>query len=133
MKSLRLGLTWLLVAVLALSIGPAGAQQKKPGKDRKADDRDASIWMTRKLDHAQKLAQVEHISGHRVAKVVIAMADGLPVELILPATRRVCLEKLRKVLGAWDVRLASETEMEDFFPGCEVGAVPPLDHWPGVP
>ena len=82
---------------------------------------------------AQKLAQVEHISGHRVAKVVIAMADGLPVELILPASRRVCLEKLRKVLGVWDVRLASETEMEDFFPGCEVGAVPPLDHWPGVP
>jgi Ala-tRNA(Pro) deacylase len=82
---------------------------------------------------AQQLAQVEHMSGHRVAKVVIAMADGLPVELILPATRRVDLDKLRTVLGAFAIRLATETEMEDFFPGCEPGAIPPLDHWPGVP
>jgi hypothetical protein len=35
-----------------------------------------------------ELAEHEHMSGHRVAKVVVAMADGRPVELVLPATRR---------------------------------------------
>jgi Ala-tRNA(Pro) deacylase len=82
---------------------------------------------------AQRLAEVEHISGHRVAKVVVVIADELPVELILPATRYVDLEKVREVLGAFEVRLASEEEMETFFPGCEIGAVPPLQHWVGVP
>ena len=36
---------------------------------------------------AQQVAQSEHISGNCVAKVVVAMADGRPVELILPASR----------------------------------------------
>ena len=30
---------------------------------------------------AQEVAQSEHVSGHCLAKVVVAMADGQPVEL----------------------------------------------------
>lgn len=82
---------------------------------------------------AQEVAQKEHISGHRVAKVVVAMADGQPVELVLPASRRVVLDRLRDVLGTEDVRLATESEMAQYFTDCDVGAVPPLDHWSGVP
>ncbi len=82
---------------------------------------------------AQKLAEREHVSGHRVAKVVVVIADGRPVELVLPASRRVSLEKVRKALPAIDVRLATEEEMERYFDGCEVGAIPALDHWKGVP
>jgi hypothetical protein len=37
---------------------------------------------------AQEVAQREHFSGHRVAKVVVVMADGRPVEL----TRLHCRE-----------------------------------------
>ena len=40
---------------------------------------------------AQKMAQCEHVSGHRVAKVVCIMADGRPIEFVLPASRRVQL------------------------------------------
>lgn len=78
---------------------------------------------------AQALAQQEHVSGHRVAKVVVMVADGEPVELILPATRRVVPELVRQALGAGEVRFATEDEMDRFFLGCETGAIPPLRHW----
>lgn len=80
----------------------------------------------------QEVAQREHISGHRVAKVVVVMADGRPVELILPASRHINLDRVRTVLQAREVRLATEEEMERFFADCELGAVPPLRHWRGV-
>jgi Ala-tRNA(Pro) deacylase len=81
---------------------------------------------------AQEVAQREHISGHRVAKVVGIMADGRPIELILPASRRVMLDWVRHLLGAGEVRLASEAELEKLFTGCELGAIPALRHWHGV-
>jgi Ala-tRNA(Pro) deacylase len=79
-----------------------------------------------------ELAEHEHMSGHRVAKVVVAMADGRPVELVLPATRHVVLEKVAEALGARDVRLASEDEVARYFKDCEIGAVPPLRHWKDI-
>ena len=81
---------------------------------------------------AQTLAKHEHVSGRHVAKVVVMMVDGEPVELILPANRLVVLERVAGMLGARDVRFATEDEMVKIFPGCEVGAVPPLRHWVGV-
>jgi Ala-tRNA(Pro) deacylase len=81
---------------------------------------------------AQTVAQREHISGHRVAKVVVVMAEGRPVELILPASRRIALGRIREVLGTRDVRLATEAEIAQHFSDCEVGALPALRHWKGV-
>jgi Ala-tRNA(Pro) deacylase len=81
---------------------------------------------------AQEVAQREHISGHRVAKVVCALADGRPVELVLPASRRVRLDWLRGLLRAGEVRLATEEEIQAHFTDCEVGAIPALRHWKGV-
>jgi Ala-tRNA(Pro) deacylase len=81
---------------------------------------------------AQQLAQREHFTGHRVAKVVVVMADGGPVELILPASRHVNLDRVRTLLHAHDLRLATEAEMEKFFDECEVGAIPALRHWKDV-
>src|SRR5438128_1184029 len=82
---------------------------------------------------AQEVAQQEHVSGHRVAKVVCVMADGQPVELVLPASRRVMLDWVRQLLDAGAVRLATEDELEQHFTDCEVGAIPALRHWRGVP
>jgi len=81
---------------------------------------------------AQEVAQSEHISGDLLAKVVVVIADGQPVELILPASRRVELDRVRKLLGASAIRLASEAEMERIFTDCETGAIPPLRHWNDV-
>jgi Ala-tRNA(Pro) deacylase len=81
---------------------------------------------------ASEVAQKEHVSGHQLAKVVGVMADGRPVELVLPATRRVNLDRVRDLLGAAEVRLASEKELARHFTECEVGAIPALRHWDGV-
>jgi Ala-tRNA(Pro) deacylase len=81
---------------------------------------------------SQMMAQQEHVSGHRVAKVVCVLADGRPVELVLPASRRVLLDWVRAILGAREVRLASEAELESCFTDCELGAIPALRHWRGV-
>jgi Ala-tRNA(Pro) deacylase len=81
---------------------------------------------------AQALAEREHVSGHRVAKVVVVIADGRPVELILPASRRVNLDKLRGVLPAKCARLASEAELQQRFADCELGALPALRHWQDI-
>jgi Ala-tRNA(Pro) deacylase len=81
---------------------------------------------------AQSVAQGEHISGHRVAKVVVVIADRRPVELVLPASRQVVMEEVRTLLNAQNVRLATENELSRFFTDCETGAIPALRHWPGV-
>jgi Ala-tRNA(Pro) deacylase len=81
---------------------------------------------------AQEVAQREHFSGHRVAKVVVVMANDSPVELVLPASRHVDLDRARTVLHAHSIRLASEAEMAKYFTDCEVGAVPALRHWKDV-
>lgn len=81
---------------------------------------------------AQRVAQCEHFSGHRVAKVVVVMADSRPVELVLPASRHVNLDHVQTVLHAHEVHLATEEQMEQFFSDCEVGAIPPLRHWKDV-
>ena len=60
---------------------------------------------------AQEVAQSQHVSGNSLAKVVVIIADGRPVELILPASRRAELDRVRKLLGANVIRLASEAEM----------------------
>jgi Ala-tRNA(Pro) deacylase len=86
----------------------------------------------REVFTAQQVAQAEHVSGHRVAKVVVAIADGRPVELILPASRRVDVGRARELLGAGEVRLATETEIERHFTDCEVGAIPALRRWEDV-
>ena len=57
---------------------------------------------------AQRVAQREHVSGHRVAKVVCVIMDGRPVELVLPASRRLNLDQVRDVLRAGVMRLATE-------------------------
>jgi Ala-tRNA(Pro) deacylase len=81
---------------------------------------------------AQSVAQQEHTSGHHVAKVVVVIADDEPIELVLPATRRVSLERIREILETGNVRLAREDEMEAQFPDCELGAMPAWRHWAGV-
>ncbi len=75
---------------------------------------------------AQDLAAAEHISGKRVAKVVVAMVDGQMVMLVLPASAHADVDRVKTELGAKEVRLAREEEFASIFPDCEVGAMPPF-------
>jgi Ala-tRNA(Pro) deacylase len=81
---------------------------------------------------AQELAQQEHTTGHKVAKLVVVIADGHPHGLVLPASRKIILHRVREALGATYVRLASEGELRSFCTDCDVGATPPLPHWPNI-
>lgn len=75
---------------------------------------------------AQEVAAAEHVPGKAMAKVVIVLADKKPVMTVLPASYRVDFKKLKKLLGAKMVGLASEDEFGGLFPDCEVGAMPPF-------
>jgi prolyl-tRNA editing enzyme YbaK/EbsC (Cys-tRNA(Pro) deacylase) len=77
---------------------------------------------------AQETLKGEPISGHRLAKVVVALINGRPVVLILPTSRRVVLGRVQKLLGADHVHLASEDEMEGLFTDGGTGAIPPQRH-----
>jgi Ala-tRNA(Pro) deacylase len=60
------------------------------------------------------------------AKVVIAFADGEPVQAVVPADCDVDFERLAALIGVPHVRMATEDEIEWLYPDCETGAMPPL-------
>lgn len=76
---------------------------------------------------AQELAAIEHVKGKYHAKVVMAKMDGQLRMLVLPADRRVELERLGK--GAM---LATEAEFKATFPDCAIGTMPPFGRLYGV-
>ena len=76
---------------------------------------------------AQGIAQAQHISGKKIAKVVMVVADDQKMIMtVVPANHRVDLNKLGRLLGTRYVRLATEEEFANYFPECELGAMPPL-------
>jgi Ala-tRNA(Pro) deacylase len=81
---------------------------------------------------AEATARREHVSGVQLGKVVVAIADEQPVLLVIPEYARIDPLRARTTLGARDLRLAREDEIARLLPDTEVGAVPPLRHWPGV-
>ncbi len=82
---------------------------------------------------AQEVAEVEHVPGRQVAKVVILTDGEETIMAVLPATRKIQLEKIRHAAGNDALRLANEEEFADSFPGSEVGAMPPFGNLYDVP
>ena len=75
---------------------------------------------------AQEIAAAEHVPGKELAKVVMVRADGKMVMLVLPASFRVDMEKLKGILKSKKVEKAKEEEFQDLFADCEIGAMPPF-------
>ncbi|MEK6570162.1 MAG: YbaK/EbsC family protein, partial [Bacteroidota bacterium] len=82
---------------------------------------------------AQEVAATVHVTGKEVAKTIVVNADGKYVMAVIPAPHKVSLKLLRELLGAKEVRLASETELTQLFPDCEVGAMPPFGNLYNMP
>jgi len=82
---------------------------------------------------APELSAAAHIPGNRSAKVVICIADGRPVQAVVPAHFTVDLEALRTLAGAVSLRLAREEEVVALYPEFEVGAMPPFGMMYGHP
>jgi Ala-tRNA(Pro) deacylase len=81
---------------------------------------------------AQRLAKYLHVPGSRVAKAILLYGPAGFVLGVLPATRRVDLEVLTRLLGG-PVRLATDTEAAAIFCDCEWGVVPPFGAFYGLP
>lgn len=82
---------------------------------------------------AEREAAAAHVPQRDWAKVVSCFVDGEPVEAVVPASKIVNLERLLELTGGTEIRLAREDEMVRVYPGCELGAMPPLGPLYGQP
>ncbi|NIM95767.1 MAG: deacylase [Anaerolineales bacterium] len=81
---------------------------------------------------AQEVAASAHVPGRELAKTVMIKLDGEMAMAVLPAAYRVNFDRLKEVMGAKKVELATEKEFKDLFPDCEVGATPPFGNLYGM-
>jgi Ala-tRNA(Pro) deacylase len=81
---------------------------------------------------ARATAARANIRDDMLAKTVMVKLDGRMVMAVLPASRRVHLERLRKLTGADRIELATEADFRDRFPDCEIGAMPPFGNLYGM-
>ncbi len=81
---------------------------------------------------AQEIAQSVHVKGREMAKTVMVKLDGKLAMAVLPASHQVDFERLKKSSGAQRAILATEKEFGDFFPGCDIGAMPPFGNLYGM-
>ena len=58
------------------------------------------------------------------ARIVVAVVDGRPVALVFPASRRVVLDRVRKLLGGDDAFLAPREEVDRILGDGPAGASP---------
>ncbi len=91
------------------------------------------ILLHRPAYTAQEVAAAQHVPGREMAKVVMAKAGERFVMAVLPAPRRLDLEKLAARVPERRARLASEDEFAGLFPQCDAGAEPPFGNLFGVP
>lgn len=75
---------------------------------------------------AQRLAEAVNESGRHVAKTVLLRSAKDYLLAVLPATHTIDLPGTRALLRTDDVALASEPEINEKFPDCETGAIPPF-------
>ena len=75
---------------------------------------------------AQRLADAEHVSGYMVAKPVVVKGSSGYTMCVLPAPTRLDTKRVAELLHEPEIELASESEMAELFPDCELGAEPPV-------
>jgi Ala-tRNA(Pro) deacylase len=93
------------------------------------------------LEHEERFtaaaeARASGVDPHGAAKDVVLRSGDSYVLALIPASERVDLTKVRKVLEVEDrPELATEEEIAERFPGFAVGALPPfgpLHHLPEI-
>ena len=82
---------------------------------------------------AREVAAAEHLPAQEVAKVVVFLAESGYRMVVLPANKVVDFQELRAMLGFSHARLATEKELTQLFPDCDLGAMPPFGNLYGMP
>ena len=75
---------------------------------------------------AREVASADHVPAREFAKTVILTGDHGFAMAVVPAARLVDFQEVRLALGLTHARLATETELAQIFPDCELGAMPPF-------
>ena len=75
---------------------------------------------------AHSTADHTHTPYREFAKTVVLCADGEFVFAVVPASHHIALSRFERSTGCADVRLATEAEMAERLPDCELGAEPPF-------
>lgn len=81
-----------------------------------------------RAETALETAAAEKTPAHEFAKTVVYFGDTGFGIAVVPADQFVDLAKVGRLLGLSYVRLATEAELEQLFPDCEVGAMPPFGY-----
>ncbi len=74
---------------------------------------------------SMRSAEACHISADCLAKAVVLLDDDGYLLAVLPASHHLRFDDLEQQ-GHWPVRMATEEEIEELFPDCARGAVPPV-------
>jgi len=83
---------------------------------------------------AQETAASLHLSGKRLAKVVMVKVGERLVMAVAPADEQIALRELGRLVGDGEnVRLAREAEFATLFPDCDTGAMPPFGNLYNIP
>lgn len=75
--------------------------------------------------NSSSTAEAAHIPGDSLAKAVLLEDPQGYLMAVIPSTHRLNLAMLRSTLHR-PLELATEGELTDLFPDCELGAIPPL-------
>lgn len=75
---------------------------------------------------ARQLAELENIDPHEVAKVVIMRDQKQFYMMVLPADYKLDLKRTRDLIKSRNAWIASEQDLQQLFPECELGAMPPF-------
>jgi len=78
-------------------------------------------------------ARVCDVDASEVVKTVVVRVVGGHALMVVPATCRLDLRRVRAAVGDSHARLATETELLRDFPDMELGAMPPLALLLGAP
>jgi Ala-tRNA(Pro) deacylase len=82
---------------------------------------------------AHEVAVVSHVPEKDLAKTLIVNIDGKYCMVVTPADHRLNDHLLHDVLKAKHVHLASEEDLQQLFPDCEIGAMPPFGNLYALP
>ena len=82
---------------------------------------------------ALDVADAERMPAHELAKTVVYFGDTGYGMAVVPADDLVDLGEVGRILGLSFIRLASEIELRELFPDCELGAMAPFGTFHDLP
>jgi len=86
---------------------------------------DYDVLVHKRTHCSEDTLRASHVPGDRLAKAVVLTREGGFVVAVVPANAQVRLEAIERMLHC-RVAIASEDEIGELFPDCDMGAVPPV-------